>query len=98
MKVPKDQGLFLGVFYSVSLTFILLAWLFLPPIISHEEDEDKPEVKILKPEEAIEKADEVLAQVEAALAELEKANAQKGKTEKAKAEKAQGSSKSGDKK
>jgi len=98
MKVPKDQGLFLAVFFTVSLTFILLAWLFLPPIISHEEGGDDPEIKILKPEEAIEKADEVLTQVEAALAELEKAKTEKGKTEKAKAEKAQGFPKSGDKK
>lgn len=89
MKVPRDQGLFLVVFLSVSLTFILLAWIFLPPIISHE-DEDKPEVKILKPEEALEKADEVLAQVEAALAELEKKQEEKTKAGKAQDSKSEG--------
>ncbi len=96
MKVPKDQGLVLAIFYSVSLVVILMVWLLLPPTISHE-DEDKPEVKILKPEEAIEKADEVLTQAETALAELEKKQGEKAKADKAKAGKAQ-DSKSGGKK
>ncbi len=97
MKVPKDQGLVLAIFYSVSLVVILMVWLLLPPTISHEEDEDKPEVKILKPEEAIEKADEILTQTETALAELEKKQGEKAKADKAKAGKAQ-DSKSGGKK
>jgi hypothetical protein len=85
MKVPKDQGLFLTVFFSISLAFILFVWIVLPPLISYEEDGDKPEVKILKPEETIEKAEEALMQAEAALADLEK-----GKTEKAKMENGKG--------
>ena len=84
MKAPKDQGLFLTVFFSVSLTFILFAWIILPPLISHEENGDQEEVKILKPEEAIEKADEVLTQAESALADLEKSKTGKSKPEKGK--------------
>ena len=96
MKAPQDQGLVLTIFYSVSLVIILMVWLFLPPTISHE-DEDKPEVKILKHEDAIEKADEVLAQIETTLADLEKKQEAKAKVDKAKAGKAQ-DSKSGGKK
>ncbi len=84
MKVPKDQGLVLGIFYSVSLAIILLAWIFLPPMIRHEEDEDKP--KILKPEEAILSAEEILTQAEELLAQQEKAQQEKAQEEKAQKE------------
>ena len=87
MKVPKDQGLALGIFYSISLASILLAWLFLPPTIRHEEDEDKP--KILKPEDAIEKTGSILTRAEEVLAQKEKAEEEKAKKEKGKEEKAQ---------
>ena len=67
-----------------------MVWMFLPPIISHEEDEDKPEVKILKPEEAIQNVDEVLTQAEAGLAELEKKQEEKTKAGKAQDSKSEG--------
>lgn len=94
MKVPKDQGLFLTVFYAISLTAILLVWTFLPPTVSHHEEEDEDQVKVLKPEEAIQRAEEALIQAEAALAEMEKS-----KEEKAGGGKPKGAStKGGDKK
>ncbi len=95
MKVPKDQGLVLGIFYSVSLAIILLAWIFLPPMIRHEEDEDKP--KILKPEEAILSAEEILTQAEELLAQQEKAQQEKAQKERTSAGKPE-SSKNEDKK
>ena len=88
MKVPKDQGLALGIFYSVSLAVILLAWIFLPPTIRHEENEDKP--KILKPEQAILNAKDVLTRAEEVLAQKEKAEEEKANKEKGKEEKTQG--------
>ena len=89
MKVPKDQGLVLGIFYGVSLAIILLAWIILPPTIRHEEDEDKP--KILKPEEAILSAEEILTQAEEILAQKEKAQEEKAQKERTGAGKAKSS-------
>ena len=89
MKVPKDKGLVLGIFYSVSLAIILLAWIFLPPMIRHEEDEDKP--KILKPEEAILSAEEILTQAEEVLAQIEKAQEEKAQKERTSAGKPESS-------
>lgn len=90
MKVPKDQGLVLSIFYSVSVVVILMVWTFLPPIISHEEDEEEAKAKIVKPEEAIQNVDEVLTQAETALAELEKKQEEKTKAGKAQASKSEG--------
>jgi hypothetical protein len=90
MKVPKDQGLVLTIFYSVSLVVILMAWLLLPSTISYEEDGEETHTKVLKPEEAIEKADEVLIQAEAALAELEKKQGEKSKSDKTQGSKSGG--------
>ncbi|MGH7275196.1 MAG: hypothetical protein ACREIQ_12165 [Nitrospiria bacterium] len=86
MKVPKDQGLVLGIFYSISLAVILLTWMLLPPTISHEE-EDEDRVKILKPEEAILSAEEILTQAEEILAQKEKAEEEKARAGKAKSSK-----------
>ena len=86
MKVPKDQGLVLGIFYSVSLAIILLAWIFLPPTIRHEENEDKP--KILKPGEVIEETEGILTRAEEVLAQKEKAQEERAQKEKAQEEKA----------
>jgi ABC-type transport system involved in cytochrome bd biosynthesis fused ATPase/permease subunit len=90
MKVPKDQGLVLSIFYSVSVVVILMVWMFLPPIISHEEDEEEAKVKIVKPEEAIQNVDEVLTQAETTLAELEKKQEEKTKAGKAQDSKSEG--------
>ena len=96
MKVPKDQGLVLGIFYSISLAVILLTWMLLPPTISHEE-EDEDRVKILKPEEAILSAEEILTQAEELLAQQEKAQEEKAQKERTSAGKPE-SSKNEDKK
>ncbi len=90
MKAPKDQGLVLAIFYSVSLVAILMVWLLLPPIVSQEGDEEKTKVKVVKPEEAIQNAEEILTQAEAALAELEKKQEEKTKAGKAQASKSEG--------
>ena len=90
MKVPKDQGLVLGIFYSVSLAVILLTWMLLPPTINHEE-EDEDRVKILKPEEAILSAEEILTQAEELLAQQEKAQEEKAQKERTSAGKPESS-------
>ena len=71
MRVPKDQGLALTIFAGIFSFFIVLFWIFLPPTISFEEEDEDEVVRVLGPEEAVFTAEEILAQAEASLAELE---------------------------
>lgn len=71
MSVPKDQGLTLTIFSSVVVFFILLFWIFLPPNISFNEDNEE-QAKVLKPDEAVFTAEQILTQAEESLTKLEK--------------------------
>jgi hypothetical protein len=65
-KAPKDQGLFLTVFASVSVVAILIVWAFLPVVHIQTEEGDDEEVQgppprvninlVLPPEELMEKS------------------------------------------
>jgi hypothetical protein len=78
MKVPKDQGLFLTVFLSISFGVILTTWIALPVYHKEAEEEDtagNPAVsaaleKLLTPEELVKKTEKVLLQAESALTQL----------------------------
>ena len=77
MKVPRDQGLFFAVFFSIGLAIILTMWLILP--VYHKESEETAEgeaadMKMLaSPDELIQKAEKVMIRAEAVLSQLGKA-------------------------
>jgi hypothetical protein len=76
-KAPKDQGLFLTVFVSVSVVAILIVWVLLPVVrVQTEEggDEEAPAVKprvslnlVLQPEELMENSIVAIKKAEAVI-------------------------------
>ncbi len=83
MKVPKDQPLFLVIFYTLSFTLILVMWLLLPAHRQHEGEENgEKAVKIQKPEVVIENTGAALTRAEEVLTQLEKALEAKSKEKK----------------
>ena len=70
MQVPRDQGLFFTVFFSVCLTFILVVWVLLPAHREHGEEGERK--KVLNREEAVLQAEIVLGKAEELVSELEK--------------------------
>ncbi|HLB94922.1 MAG TPA: hypothetical protein VJK28_01955 [Nitrospiria bacterium] len=74
MNVPRDQGLFFAVFFSVCFGMILTTWFLLP--VYHKEAEETVEnpgadlEKLATPEELIKKAENALLKAEAALSQL----------------------------
>ncbi|MBI3610415.1 MAG: hypothetical protein HY204_06920 [Nitrospirae bacterium] len=83
MQTPRDQGLFFAVFFSVTFTVILTAWLLIPAHIKQDEDgggEEARPKKVLKGKEALLHSEDVLIKADEILTRLEKTS----KTEKAK--------------
>jgi hypothetical protein len=79
MKVPKDQNLFLTIFFILSFTVILLFWLILPSQRHFGEEEEDGVVKVEKPEVVIENTAVVLDRAEEVLTGLEKEHEGKSK-------------------
>lgn len=81
MNTPRDPGLFLGSFVALVLAAIVTAWIALPPLRHHgEEDEEAaPKGKKAPPEQVIGKADAVLTKVEELVLQLENDKAVKAK-------------------
>lgn len=75
MKTPRDQGLFFTVFFSITFTATLAAWLLIPAHVKHDEGdgaaENRPK-KILKGQDAILESEAVLAKADEILTRLEK--------------------------
>jgi len=84
MRVPRDQGLFFTIFFSICFGIILTTWFLLP--VYHKEAEEIPEdptahlEKLATPEELIKKAEKALLKAEAALSQL--SGDEKGKPKK----------------
>lgn len=90
MRVPRDQGLFFTVFFSMALSVILTAWLILPPIKQHAEEEGADEghsKKVLTREQRILQTETQLTQAEEILNKLEQ-DKEKGKEQEKKKGKA----------
>ncbi|HEX9756547.1 MAG TPA: hypothetical protein VGB26_01950 [Nitrospiria bacterium] len=83
MSIPKDQGLTLTVFLSISLFTVFLFWIFLPVHFSkHQEGDEEEVIKVLEPEEAILTVEGILTQVEENIVEKEKEGKEKNPKEK----------------
>jgi hypothetical protein len=88
-KAPKDQGLFLTVFASVSVVAILIVWTFLPVVHIQTEEGGDEEVKgppprvnvnlVLPPEELMEKSIVAIKKAEAVIEMDDKKKEEEGK-------------------
>ncbi len=105
MRTPRDQGLFFTVFFSITFTVTLAAWLLVPAHVKHDEgdgaEESRPK-KVLKGKEAILESEAVLAKADEILTRLEKTQkaekAKEGKTKDGKTPKPSDKKASSDKK
>ncbi|HTN43888.1 MAG TPA: hypothetical protein VMN77_08855 [Nitrospiria bacterium] len=88
MKTPKDQGLFFTLFFTIALSFILIAWLLLPAHVKIGEEDEGAGTEEAKPkpvfrgEKAILEADAELTKADEILSRLEKEQADKQEKEK----------------
>ena len=84
MREPRDKGLFFTVFFTITLTAILIVWVILPPQKHHGEGEEEGEgthpKKVLSRDGRVAQAEAVLIKAEEILSRLEKDQERKKKT------------------